>query len=134
MVYRILLLEDEPLILMDLEYAAQDCGCETFTAASVSEALALIADQAHNLTVAVLDVSLGEGATCFEVARELDRLRIPYILHSGDLDRHDERVRELKAQLIAKPAPAGKVVAAAIACAMGQDPGRVRLAAEQRGE
>ncbi|MEM1194515.1 MAG: response regulator [Pseudomonadota bacterium] len=130
MAHRILLLEDEPLILMDLECAAQDCGCTTLIAATASEALSLIAANADDLTVAVLDVSLGGRRTCYAVAQELDRLEIPFILHSGDLDRHDERIRELDAELIAKPAPADKVITAAIAYALGDDPGRERLAAQ----
>ena len=63
----------------------------------------------------VLDVSLGQDQTCFPVARQLDDLGIPYILHSGDLDRHNERIRQLDAELIAKPAPADHVIAAALA-------------------
>ncbi|MEM6857975.1 MAG: response regulator [Pseudomonadota bacterium] len=117
---QILVLEDEPLILMDLEFAAQDLGCTALLASSVEEALSRIADNKDALSVAVLDVSLGEGRNCFAVAEELDRLGIPFILHSGDLDRHDEKVRELNAQLIAKPASADKVIAAAIAYAKGE--------------
>lgn len=113
----ILLLEDEPLILMDLEYAALDCGCTALMASSVGQALELIASNRERLTSAVLDVSLGRGQTCFTVAQELERCSIPFILHSGDLDRHDERIRELDAQLVAKPASADSVIAAAIASA-----------------
>ena len=115
MSHTILLLEDEPLILMDLEYAAQDQGCTPLIASNVGEALALVEDNRAAIHVAVLDVSLGEGTTCFAVAQELDRLGIPFILHSGDLDRHDEKIRELDAQLIAKPAPTDSVIAAALA-------------------
>ncbi|MEL6485712.1 MAG: response regulator [Pseudomonadota bacterium] len=127
---QILLLEDEPLILMDLEFAAQDLGCCALLASSVEEALTRIADNRDTLSVAVLDVSLSEGRTCYAVAQELDRLGIPFILHSGDLDRHDEKVRELNAELIAKPASSDKVIAAAIAYALGEDRDTFRLAAE----
>ena len=130
MAHTILLLEDEPLILMDLEFAAEDAGCRPLLAASPDEALSLIAANAHSLTAAVLDVSLGGGRTCFAVAQELDRLDIPFILHSGDLDRHDEKIRELDAELVAKPAPAEKVIAAAIAYALGDRGDGLRLAAE----
>lgn len=119
MPHHILLLEDEPLILMDLEFAVQDRGYAVLPTPTCTEALALIAQNPGSLLAAVLDVSLGQGKTCFPVARELDRLGVPYILHSGDLDRHDEKLRQLKAQLIAKPSPADQVVDAAIACALG---------------
>ncbi len=115
MEHSILLLEDEPLILMDLEFAAEDQGCTALPTPNCDEALAIIASHGKRLTAAILDVSLGQGKTCFPVAHALDRLGVPYILHSGDLDRHDENIRTLKAALIAKPAPAHKVIAAAIA-------------------
>lgn len=126
----ILLLEDEPLILMDLEYAVQDYGCSVLSAASCGEALDHLERDAASITVAVLDVSLGGDATCLPVARELSRRGIPFILHSGDLDRHDETIRGLNADLIAKPAPADKVIAGAIAYSRGMDPEDVRAAAE----
>ncbi len=130
MAHTILLLEDEPLILMDLEFAAEDLGCTPLLAASPHEALAHIKAHEDALTVAVLDVSFDGEETCFAVAQELERCAIPFILHSGDLDRHDEKVRELDAELIAKPASAEKVIAAAIASALDEDSDSVRLAAQ----
>jgi DNA-binding response OmpR family regulator len=112
--HTILLVEDEPLILMDLEFAAEDRGCVAVTATTPDAALQLIAEKGRSIDAAVLDVSLGNGKTCFPVASELDRLGIPYLLHSGDLDRHNERIRELDALLIPKPAASDKVIAAAI--------------------
>ena len=65
----------------------------------------------------ISDVSL-KGETCEAVARELDRRGIPYLLHSGDLDRHDETVSRLGAPLVplvaacvpeAAPPPNGRV-------------------------
>ena len=126
--YSILILEDEPLILMDLEFAAEDRGCEPHVASGVKSALDII--ESGQLDVAILDVSLGRGTTCFPVAQELRRREIPFILHSGDLDRHNEKVRELDAPLIAKPAAADKVIAAAIVCAEGEDADAVKIAAE----
>ncbi|MEM9086394.1 MAG: response regulator [Pseudomonadota bacterium] len=119
MSHTILLLEDEPLILMDLGFAAEDCGCTALNAATVEEALDHIATCQETISAAVLDVSLGQGNTCFAVAHELEKLGIPFILHSGDLDRHNETVRKLGAQLVAKPAPADLVIATAIANATG---------------
>ena len=115
MSHTILLLEDEPLILMDLEFAVEDCGCTAVNAATAQEALDHLASEHQRISAAVLDVSLGRGDTCFAVARELERLGIPFILHSGDLDRHNETVRDLGAQVIAKPAPADLVIATALA-------------------
>jgi len=114
MSHTILLLEDEPLILMDLEFAAQDLDCEALTASRVDEALSAISDRMTEITVAVLDVSLGGDSTCLPVAQKLDTLGIPYTLHSGDLDRHEEKIRQLDAELMAKPACADKVIEAAL--------------------
>ncbi len=128
--YTILLLEDEPLILMDMEFAAEDLGCEVLTATNCDAAHRHIQSLGRKIDLAILDVSLGNGLTCFPVAHELERLEIPYILHSGDLDRHNERIRELDAQLIAKPASADKVIAAAIAHSQGADARSVHVTAE----
>ena len=128
--HTILLLEDEPLILMDLEFAAQDRGCEVLSAANCSEALTAIEARGTAIDVAILDVSLAQGHSCFPVASALDQRRIPYLLHSGDLDRHDERIRQLKAELIAKPAAAERVVAAAIVISQGSASDSLKMAAE----
>ena len=129
MSHTILILEDEPLILMDLEFAAQDHRCEPLTALCKEDALAFVAERKADIAVAVLDVSLGGGNTCLPVARELDALGVPYVLHSGDLDRHDETIRELDAALIAKPACANKVIEAALALVSRQNHGAQRHAA-----
>ena len=107
----ILLLDDEPLILMDLEFAAEDSGHRTMCATTCAEAFKLL--EATRPQVAVLDVSL-KGETCEKVARALDELAIPYLLHSGDLDRQDETVARLGAPLMAKPTPSDSVIAAAV--------------------
>ncbi|PEQ11899.1 response regulator receiver protein [Novosphingobium sp. PC22D] len=109
----ILLLEDEPLILMDLEFAAEELGCLPLCASDVERALSLI--EGHpEVDAAVLDVSLKDRETCIPVARALQERGIPFLLHSGDLDRKDENVRELDAMLIAKPADAAEVIGASL--------------------
>ncbi|KWV91961.1 response regulator [Erythrobacter sp. YT30] len=127
--FTLLLLEDEPLIMLDLEYAAEDRGCRVLSCANCDAALSHI-DAGTRIDAAILDVSLGNGETCFPVAQKLAQLRIPYILHSGDLDRHNERIREIDAELVAKPAAADKVVAHAIAHAKGRNTGSEKIAAE----
>ena len=110
----LLLLEDEPLILIDLQSAAEDLGCTVLPTSTCEAALAQIEAHQGAIDAAILDVSLGGSRTCLPVAEALDRLRIPYVLHSGDLDRHNERVRKLKAELIPKPAEAEHVISAAM--------------------
>jgi DNA-binding response OmpR family regulator len=115
----LLILEDEPMILMDLEFAAEDCGCNALCATSVDHAMELLASH-RAINGAILDVNLGEGETCLPIARELDRRKVPYILHSGDLDRQNELVRQLGAVLVPKPADARRVIRVAIEAAGGE--------------
>jgi DNA-binding response OmpR family regulator len=109
----ILLVEDEPLILLDLEFAVEDSGHQFVSAGCVAQALGYLNDCAIDL--AILDVNLGRGTTCVPVAEELRRRGIAYVLHSGDLDRRNETIRKLGATVIAKPASAEQVVAGALA-------------------
>lgn len=104
----ILVLDDEPLILLDLEYAVEDAGCVPLTALQVSEALQILHE--HPVSGAILDVSLGQGQTCETVAKALAARGVPYVLHTGDLDRMDEAVRKLGGILVPKPTPASSVV------------------------
>jgi hypothetical protein len=117
---------------LDLEFAAQDAGCAVVPASNVEDALARVSELASELTVAVLDVSLGEGASCFPVAELLEQLQIPFILHSGDLDRHDEKIRTLDAELVAKPACSDTVIAVALAYAAGGRQASQQVMAEMR--
>lgn len=108
----ILLLEDEPLILMDLEFAAEDQDCSAFCASNVAKALSYLEQQ--DIDVAILDVTLKGQENCVPVAEELDRRGIPYLLHSGDLNRAEERVRKLDAIHLPKPADSEHVIETAL--------------------
>lgn len=109
---RVLVLDDEPLILLDLEFALEDAGCKPMTALDLVEALAIVRN--NSISAAILDVSLGQGQTCEPVARQLADMGVPYVLHTGDLDRMDECVRKLGGTLVPKPTPAAVVVARAL--------------------
>ncbi len=107
----ILLVDDEPLILMDLEFAAEDRGFKPCCASCVSEAMALIED---GVDVAVLDFNLVGGENCLPIARELSERSIPYIIHSGDANRQEEVFEMLDAVYVPKPASSDKVIATAL--------------------
>lgn len=106
--WRVLVLDDEPLILLDLEYAIEDAGCIAVSAMDAQEALELLAK--NTVDAAILDVSLGYGTTCEPVARELAQRGIPYVLHTGDPGRLDRLVRDLGGDVVSKPTPAADVV------------------------
>lgn len=110
----ILLLEDEPFILMDLEMAAEDLNCQPVPTSNVNSALQILKGSGPIIKVGVLDVSLGNGQTCEPVARELERRNIPYILHSGNLDRHNELLRDLAGKLVPKPSSSDLVIKIAL--------------------
>ncbi|MEL1249905.1 response regulator [Aurantiacibacter gilvus] len=103
----ILVLEDEPLIAMDLRYAVEDLGFEVLAAIDNDEALAAI--EGREVDGAILDVSLGAGKTCEPTASELHARAIPFILHTGDLDRVGETLRAIGAPIMPKPSPSDVV-------------------------
>ena len=103
-----LILEDEPFIAMDLAYAFEDAGHVALSAVDNVEAKAHI--DGSRLAGAVLDVSLGAGQTCEETATRLCERGIPFVLHTGDLDRAGEHLRRFDAPVIAKPQPSDNVV------------------------
>ena len=115
----ILLVEDEPLILMDLEFAAEDEGLSCLAAAGLPQALDIIDSHAGSIDVAVLDVSLGGGDNCLPIAKALDAVGVPYIIHSGDLDRQNEVIHSLDAPRIAKPASSDRVIELALSLLEG---------------
>ncbi|KWV95352.1 MULTISPECIES: response regulator [unclassified Erythrobacter] len=104
----ILILEDEPFIAMDLQFAFEDSGVQAVVAVSCSEAFTAL--DRHAVDGAVLDVNLGQGETCEPVAQELRKRDVPFVLHTGDLDRAGEALRDLAAPILAKPMDAEAVV------------------------
>lgn len=125
----VLILEDEPFIMLDLEMAAEERGCQPLTATTCKGAFERI-DDARHLDVAVLDVSLDKGETCLPIARELKRRGVPFLLHTGDLVGGDGKVRGIDAPVIVKPASAHDVISAALSMIDGGSSADRRYAAE----
>jgi DNA-binding response OmpR family regulator len=75
-----LLLEDEPLISMDLEATLEKAGFEVVTIMSCADANAWLED--HCPAVAIVDVQLTDGS-CHDVVGKLHGLSVPFIVHSG---------------------------------------------------
>jgi len=79
---RILIVEDEALVAIDLQFAFEDAGAEVLgPALRLAEALAL-AEQAPQIDCALLDVDIA-GQDVYPVARVLQRRGIPFIFHTG---------------------------------------------------
>ena len=79
---RILVVEDETLILMMIEVMLADLGCESVTAAAtVDKALALINTQVFD--AAMLDMNMN-GNTSHSVAEALVARSVPFVYCSGN--------------------------------------------------
>lgn len=110
--HRILLVEDEYLIAMEMERWLRDAGAEVIgPVPSVEQALALIEDEGPP-DAAILDVNLGYDERVFPVAERLDGLGVPYLFATGDVrilkDPRYERCPRLE-----KPILSSELVAAA---------------------
>lgn len=78
---RILLVEDEMLVCLDIESMLQEFGCRIVgPAAKVSKALDLI--NAEQIDLAVLDVNLGHEKS-YPIADRLTLMGIPFLLSTG---------------------------------------------------
>ena len=78
---RVLVVEDEILVLMVLEDMLADVGCESITvAATVDQALALIGTQVFD--AALLDLNLN-GTASYPLAEALDARGVPFFFSTG---------------------------------------------------
>lgn len=78
---RILVVEDEMLILLMIEDMLADLGCESvLSAATVDQAIALIDVQSFD--IAMLDMNLN-GSNSYAVAESLTVRRVPFVFSTG---------------------------------------------------
>jgi CheY-like chemotaxis protein len=78
---RVLIVEDEMLVLMNIEDMMADLGCASvIAAATVDQAIALIDAQVFD--VAMLDMNLN-GTKSFPIADKLEALGVPYFFSTG---------------------------------------------------
>ena len=112
---KILLVEDEILIALDLECNLLDAGAEVVgPAMSAEEALELL--ETSVVTAALIDVQLGDHDSR-SVAERLAGAGIPFVLHTGN--RSDKVFNGLwpDAPVVRKPAAPDKVVEALVGVA-----------------
>lgn len=77
---RILVVEDEMLIMMQTMDLLEDLGCVPMAAATIASALTLIAEAPFD--AAMLDVNLG-GEMSYAVADALVALEVPFVFATG---------------------------------------------------
>jgi CheY-like chemotaxis protein len=105
---RILVVEDEMLVLMNIESALADLGCTASSTGTVAGALKLI-DNA-NFDAAMLDVNL-HGENSYSVADALVALEIPFLFSTG-YDHHETRSDLASRPVLRKPYAHDSLVAA----------------------
>lgn len=97
---RVLVVEDEMLILIMIEDMLADLGCESVTAAAtVSQAVALI--EAEIFDVAMLDMNLN-GNNSLVVADALAARDVPFVFSTG-YSCHDMRNGHRNRPVLKKP-------------------------------
>lgn len=107
---RILIVEDEAMLALDLEFAFEDAGAHVLgPAVSLEQALALIGGLPE-IDVAVLDVDLA-GKPVIPVAEALAAIGVPFVFHTGHGDRIDLLARFPGARLLMKPVLTARLVA-----------------------
>ena len=110
---RVLVVEDEALLALDIAKQLTDAGLDVVgPAVSVAKALRLIAEAGCD--VAVLDVNLG-SETAEPVARDLRARGTPFVVLSGySSEQHPPGFHG--APLLSKPARPGDLVAMLLKC------------------
>ena len=101
----ILVVEDEPLIALDIRASLEDAGARVLQAAKVETALAAI--DAHACSAAVVDYWLGlEPGRA--VARRLKQKAVPFLYYSGRT--LDDFTSGSGVPVVAKPAGGREIV------------------------
>lgn len=108
----VLVLDDDPLVLMTMAELLRDEGFEVEQAANSGEAIRLF-QQEPSPRVLVTDLNLGERKTGADVARELRRgaPELPVVFVTGRPDLLADHVMDHRQRLLRKPVPVEKLAA-----------------------
>ena len=114
MVGAILVVEDEPLILLDVETALQESGFEVVTAHNAAEAIAAFDAEPERFKGLITDIRLGAGKSGWDVARHLRQANstLPVIYVSGDSAVHWGAEGVPGSVMIAKPFALPQIITA----------------------
>jgi DNA-binding response OmpR family regulator len=106
---RILVVEDDFFIRIDLESILRDAGADIVGPCSgIADALAALAN--GKVTAAILDVRLG-CETVAPVARELTKKDTPFVFYSGQFDADPTLAEWPNCRILTKPALPKTIVA-----------------------
>ena len=104
----VLVVEDEPIVALDIIDLLNDFGATVLTARNVPDALALIASA--KVCSAVLDINLA-GDDCEPICHRLSQRGIPFLFHTGYSDA-PVLTKWAAAPVISKPASGERIVQA----------------------
>ena len=107
----VLLLEDEALIAIDLEFALREAGLEVVVFTHCAQADDWL--ETNSPHIAIIDITLADGV-CIKTASTLAERKIPFIVHSGhaEISEHKGTVFEV-GHWISKPAQGCDVILSA---------------------
>lgn len=108
---RVLILEDEALIAMDVEQHCRDCGAAGVTIIRNLEQLGTDPFVGMPFHAAILDVMLA-GRTTLDFARELLARNIPFIFASGYVDMEEWLEEFTQVEVVNKPYSGATLIAA----------------------
>ena len=83
---RLLVVEDEPLIALDIECLLEKEGAIVFSASSVSRAIRLV--EMSSLSAGVVDFRLGED-DAEPVCEALAQRQVPFVFYTGQFETRD---------------------------------------------
>lgn len=105
---RVLVVEDEMLIAMDLENALEEAGANVVGLAATLDRALILAER-ELPDAAVLDVDL-KGQDVFPVADALLARGVPFLFHTGHATRESLQVRYPGVPVLIKPTVVGTLV------------------------
>lgn len=111
MAYRVMILEDDPFIALDMEGVMEDAGYEIVgPVASAPEAMKLIKNDNDTLPhCALLDFYISGGTSEF-VARELAKQGVPFMFLTGNADDVRNCFVDQSPIIRSKPVHANRIV------------------------
>jgi DNA-binding response OmpR family regulator len=107
---RVLIVEDDALLLMELESILQDAGAEIMGCCrNVPEALRAL--EQNRISVAILDVRIGH-TTIAPVARGLAKRGTPFLFYTGQVENDPTLAEWAGHAVLSKPARPAAIVEA----------------------
>lgn len=105
---RVLIVEDDALLLMDLEEVLRQAGAQSVHACCTIEE-ALRCSEAERFDAAIIDVRIGSDSIA-PIARQLVARGTPFVFYTGQ-PRNDRIMAEcLNCQILSKPAQSDVIV------------------------